>query len=121
MRECSDLVIFYATLSIVAVPSSPPSSVTVTSTPTTITVQWGPVDCIHLNGDITGYTVRVSAGGEAERTVSVADSVNATISGFIPFTEYTVSVAAENSAGTGVYSNMISIQTESEQTFIEAQ
>ena len=98
-----------------SVPSSPPPSVTATSSATTITVQWWPVDCIHLNGDITGYTVRVSASGEAERTVSVDESVEeATMSGLSPFTIYNVSVAAVNSAGTGVYSGDIAIQTESE-------
>ena len=79
-------------------------------TPSSITVQWGPVDCIHRNGDITGYTVRVRASGEAERTVSVDESVNeTTMCGLTPFTEYTVSVAAENNVDIGVYSNMITM------------
>ena len=69
------------------------------------------MDCIHLNGDITGYTVRVRASGEAERTVSVDESVNATISGLTPVTEYNVSVAAENKVGAGVYSSSFTIQT----------
>ena len=82
-------------------------------TPSSITVQWGPVDCIHRNGDITGYTVRVRASGEAERTVSVDESVReTTMCGLTPFTEYTVSVAAENSVDIGVYSNMITIRTQ---------
>ena len=32
--------------------------------------------------------------------------------GLTPFTEYTVSVAAENSVDIGVYSNMITIRTQ---------
>ena len=95
-------------------PSAPPTSVSVYFlNSTAITVQWGPVDCIHRNGDITGYTVHVSASGEAERTVSVADSVReATVTGLSPVTDYTVSVVAENSDGIGVYSGGIIIPTE---------
>ena len=64
-------------------PSAPPTSVSVSEvTSSSITVQWGPVDCIHRNGDITGYTVRVSASGEGERAVSVDESVSeATVTG----------------------------------------
>ena len=93
-------------------PSAPPTSVSVSEvTSSSITVQWGPVDCIHRNGDITGYTVCVRASGEAERTVSVDESAReTTISGLTPFTEYTVSVAAENSV-CGVYSSSFTIQT----------
>ena len=95
-------------------PSAPPTSVSVPDvTPSSITVQWGPVDCIHRNGDITGYTVRVRASGEAERTVSVDESVRkTTMCGLTPFTEYTVSVAVENNVDIGVYSNMITIRTQ---------
>ena len=40
----------------VIVPSAPPISVSVSEvTSSSITVQWGPVDCIHRNGDITDY------------------------------------------------------------------
>ena len=92
-------------------PSAPPTSVSVPEV--TPSVQWGPVDCIHRNGDITGYTVRVRASGEGERTVSVDESVRKnTMCGLTPFTEYTVSVAAENSVDIGVYSNMITIRTQ---------
>ena len=39
------------------VPSAPTSVATSDVTSSNITVQWGPVDCIHRNGDITGYSV----------------------------------------------------------------
>ena len=36
------------------VPSAPPTSVATSDvTSSNITVQWGPVDCIHRNGNIT--------------------------------------------------------------------
>ena len=74
----------------------------------------GEIECIHRNGDITGYSVRVVASSEIDRVISVGDVRQATISGLSPFTEYTVSVAAVNNAGIGVYSNGATITTKSE-------
>ena len=95
-------------------PTGPPTSITTSSTPTTITVEWGEVECIHRNGDITGYSVRVVTSSEGGRVISVGDLRQATISGLSPFTEYIVSVAAVNNAGIGVYSNGATIRTKSE-------
>ena len=71
-------------------------------TETSITVQWDPLDCIHRNGDITGYSVQY--GGE---TVSVSGDSSGgiyVISGLIPSTNYSIKVAAENIVGIGQYS-----------------
>ena len=96
-------------------PTAPPTSVSIIDcTPTTITVQWGEVECIHRNGDITGYSVRVVTSSERDRVISVGDVRQATISGLSPFTEYTVSVAAVDNAGIGVYSNGATIRTKCE-------
>ena len=71
-----------------------------------ITVQWGAVACIDRNGNITGYSVRYGVQGSAVGNKTVGHSVaEATISGLTPSTEYTLEVAAVNSAGIGVYSN----------------
>ena len=92
-------------------PSAPPKSVRVSEvTSSSITVQWRKVDCIHRNGDITGYSVRYGEIGstEGERTLQMVEGDmdrQTTISGLTPSTEYTVSVGAVNSAGTGVYSD----------------
>ena len=81
-------------------PFAAPVSVTVTEvTSSRITVQWGPVDCIHRNGDITGYSVQY--GNE---TASVSGEGTYVISGLMPSTNYSIQVAAETSAGTGPYS-----------------
>ena len=94
-------------------PSAPPSSVSASEvTSSSITVQWGPVDCARRNGDITGYSVRYGEVGsaEGERTLQIVErdvDRRATISGLTLSTEYTVSVAAINSAGTGVYSDEV--------------
>ena len=104
------------TLSLTA-PSAPPSSVRVSvESSTAINVQWGPVDpCIHKNGAITGYSVRYGEVGasEGERNVKMAteDQMTILLCGLTKETVYTVEVAAETSAGTGVYSDPITIQT----------
>ena len=69
---------------------------------TAITVQWGPVDCIHCNGDIAGYSVQYweMESAEGERTVDEMVSGDFsggmyTISGLSVATEYIVEVAAD--------------------------
>ena len=90
---------------------------TATSTFYDIIVQWGDVDCIHHNGDITGYSVRVvhdDDESEPPRVVSVVGGNvrQATVSGLTPYAVYTVSVATVNSVGIGVYSTSIEVVTE---------
>ena len=90
------------------VPTGPPSSISTTATFTTITVQWGPVDCIHRNGDITGYSVRVMRNGNVIKNVSVGGDIRQiTISELSSSTECNVSVAAININGIGAYSDDI--------------
>ena len=93
------------------VPSAAPTSVSVSEvTSSSITVQWGAVDCIHRNGDITGYSVRYGVQGSVStQTVSVSGggAMQTTISGLMPSTTYSIEVAAVNSAGTGMYSDAV--------------
>ena len=69
--------------------------------------------CIDRNGEITGYTVEVTLN----RMVVATENVNGgsarrgTVSGLNPSTEYTVTVAAVNSAGIGPFSDGITITT----------
>ena len=85
-------------------------------TSSSITVQWGAVDCIHHNGDITGYTVRYGVQGSVSTQINNgigAAATMTTISGLMPSTTYSIEVAAVNSAGTGVYSTpLIVIETD---------
>ena len=94
-------------------PSAPPSSLSVSGvTSSSITVQWGPVDCIHRNGDITGYSVQYGS-----KTVSVSGDSSGgmyVISGLIPSTTYSIQVAAQTSAHTGPYSTAVDQLTSSE-------
>ena len=98
-------------------PSAAPTPKSIGSTTSSITVQWGAVDCIHHNGVITGYSVRYGVQGSAEgdKTVEMATGGSNggmdTISGLPAATVYTVEVAAVNSVGTGVYSDPITVVT----------
>ena len=96
-------------------PSAPPTDVRVSvNSPTIITVQWGPVECTHQNGDITGYRVRYGEEGSSVREdFEPGDSSGGmtTVSGLTKQTVYTVQVAAVTSSGTGVYSNPLTSET----------
>ena len=101
------------------VPSAPPTSVSTSDvTSSSIAVQWGAVDCIHRNGDITGYSVRYGVQGSGStQTESVsggATTEGSTISGLTPSTSYSIEVAAVNSVGTGEYSSSITTETDGE-------
>ena len=105
------VVLHVSLLHICVAPSTAPTSVSVSEvTSSTITVQWGAVDCIHRNGDITGYSVRYRVQGSAvgDRTVEMVsggDTTQTTISGLTPSTTYSIEVAALNSVGAGMYSD----------------
>ena len=101
-----------------AAPSGPPTSVRAISTSTNITVQWGTVDCIHRNGDITGYLVQYGVVGSGNTQTMSVSRGSVTISSLMSSTTYSIQVAAVNSAGTGVYSDFLSVQTESKCVFL---
>ena len=81
---------------------------------TSITVQWGPVECRHQNGEIKGYSVRYGEEGEARSVQMVPGDSNGgmtAVSGLTRETVYTVQVTAVTSDGTGVYSDPLRIKT----------
>ena len=101
-------------MSFAPAPSAPPTSITISKVTTfNITIQWGPVDCIHRNGDITGYSVRYRVFGNNAtqlQTVNVQRATRKfTISNLLAFTTYTIEVAAVNAVNTGVYSDPVSV------------
>ena len=108
------------------VPSAAPLYVDVlVENSTAVTVQWGPVDCVHKNAKITHYSVRYrevdsskhDSGGSGvnngliEMVSGDSSGGMTTISGLTKETVYTVEIAAQNTAGTGVYSNPKGFQT----------
>ena len=98
-------------------PSAAPTSVSVNEVTSSITIQWGAVNCIHRNGDITGYSVRYGVQGSGStQTVSVSGdgATHKTISGLTQSTTYSIEVAAVNTAGTGVFSLVTTAETDGE-------
>ena len=99
-----------------AAPSAPPLPVNVIYvTGSTITVQWGRVNCSHHNGHLTGYSVRYGVqGNHNTQTMNVSgESVaRVTISNLTVSTTYEIEVAAINSAGTGIFSQAIKATTQ---------
>ena len=69
-----------------------------------ITIQWGELPCLERNGVITGYIIEARISGTLIRSVNVNDGSarEATLSGLTPSTEYTVSLQAVSSAGSGI-------------------
>ena len=100
-------------LSIPPAPSAAPTSVRESGvTSSTITVQWGTVNCTDRNGDITGYSVRYEVQETTHyMSVSGVDTRQTTISGLNPSTTYSIRVAAVNIAGIGEYSDPITAVT----------
>ena len=91
-------------------PSGPPQSLTVTSTtPFSITIQWGEVECLEQNSEITGYSVRYETRGMTAN-VTGASNRTFTATGLTPRTNYTFEVAAVSDSGTGPY-EMVTIET----------
>ena len=96
-------------------PYAPPSFVSVSDiTSTSIAVQWGPVDCIDHNGEITGYLVRygvIRTGNTQVFNVSGGVITETAIFGLKASTIYFIEVAAMNRAGSKVFSNSTSVRT----------
>ena len=74
-----------------------------TVTAISITIQWGELPCLERNGEITGYIVEARISGTRIITVNINDGSarEATVSELTPSTEYTVTLQAVSSAGSG--------------------
>ena len=111
-------------MSFTTAPSASPTSVNTSAvTSSSITVQWGPVDCIHRNGDITGYSVQYGVQGSGTtQTMSVTggDTTEINITGLMSSTTYSIEVAAVNIINTGEYSDPLSVITEGKHIFISS-
>ena len=82
-----------------------------------ITVQWGPVDCIHHNGDITGYTVQYGAKGSKNIEHAKVPGLKAAeinLTRLAPFTTYSIKVGAVNINGTGEFRSVTATTQPSE-------
>ena len=96
-----------------SVTSAAPASVRISEvTSSSITVQWEAVECIHHNGNITGYSVQYGVqGSDSTRQTVNTNETKLLILGLQPSTTYTVQVAAVNNVGRGAYSDQLTITT----------
>ena len=99
----------YSIIFLFVVSSAPPTLVTISKvTATTISVQWGPVDCIHYNGyngNVVIYILLYEAEQNGDTQTHITIGEYATISNLMPYTTYSIKVAAVNSAGIGEFSH----------------
>ena len=86
-------------------------------TSTSVSFQWGSVDCIHRNGQITGYSITYNIQGSSGST-SVLVTVNSpsdggtyTIIALEPSEMYDVQIAAQNTIGTALNTSGFTILT----------
>ena len=79
-----------------AVPSGPPENLRISTGARSLSLTWNPPLVASRNGLIIDYTIECS--GQA---AIVTAQTMFTITGLTPFTEYTCSVFASNSAGDG--------------------
>ena len=92
-------------------PTGTPQKVTIVDTTSTkITIQWQELPCSDRNGDIVGYTVRYGISGSNITLRNYSDTI-ATLVELIPFTIYSIEVAAFNVNGTGPFSTPVYMRT----------
>ncbi len=88
-------------------PTDPPRNVIATNkTSRSIILSWDTITCTERNGMITSYTVEIGQTGNTTTITNITELTFST-NELTPFTNYTFRVAGVNSAGTGVYSNII--------------
>ena len=99
---------------ILSVPSgSPKLYPPVVLNSTSIRVKWDEVECTQRNGIITGYIIQYNILNDSnpKKVTTDAEATNIVITGLSRFSLYSISIAAMNSIGTGVFSEMFTFVT----------
>ena len=90
-------------------PTMGPRDVMAAPASRSVQVTWNTIECIHLNGLITDYEVRLreaNSGDIVTDGVVDFDAETYTASGLRPFTRYIIQVAGVNANGTGVFTEI---------------
>ena len=97
------------------VPDSPPQNIIVMSVnPASLMVSWQPPPMSGQNVSIIGYSILYAlVGSNALMSITVNNTNEYIISGLVPFSNYSVQVAASTINGAGPVSNLV-IQTSGE-------
>ena len=78
--------------------------------PYILRVQWGQVDCIHRNGNISGYIVCHTNVETTSEIMCVSTSDTSLDISVGSAADYSVTVAAVNNEGEGPFSNNVIIE-----------
>ena len=94
-----------------AVPGVPQSVSVISPSSTSLLVIWDHPLPPNRNGVITGYTVLSRAGNELNTAELFSNDTLQLLAGLVPFTEYTITVAGNTSAGQGEFSVPFTVRT----------
>ena len=98
-------------------PTGAPRDVTVLTTSRSVSVSWDAIECIERNGMITGYAVEFQEEGGAMISGEVVGQIF-TARELTPHTNYTFIVAGVNSNGTGLFTDVATILTDEDGTYV---
>ena len=88
-------------LSFSAAPTGGPDGLEAAPSSTSLQLSWSPPKPPLRNGEITSYTISCSSSSSSSPSTDTTSDTEYTVTGLSPNTEYTCSVRATNSAGTG--------------------
>ena len=76
-------------------------------------MEWDEVECTQRNGIITGYIIQYNLinGSSPNSITTDAEATSIVITGLSRFSLYSISIAAMNSIGTGVFSEKFTFVT----------
>ena len=111
---------YYVDYSLLAVPTAPPQSFTVTVLgPRSLRLSWIPPPSDQQNGDILGYTVTIASVETGREEESNTTSTSYSASSLHPYYTYQCKVAAFTSVGLGPGSSVVSRRTRQAGKFLE--
>ena len=85
-------------------PEDPPQDFTATDTTVSVTFSWNPPTI--PNGIITEYNLTVITNGTSTSDILNAETENFIVSRFVPYQEYSATIAAATVAGYGPIDNI---------------
>ena len=94
------------------VPNGSPQNITATEISSrSATLTWSPPLLEDQNGNITAYFINATVVGSGEMFQLVSQSTILEIDTLIPYTTYSILIAASTSVGSGPFSTVLTIQT----------
>ena len=94
-----------------AVPGVPQSVSVISPSSTSLLVTWDHPLAPDRNGVITGYTVIRQSGSEIITTDLFSNDTSHLLTELVPFTEYSITVAGNTSAGRGEFTMPVIMRT----------